>query len=66
MISQDNSKSEYDAVADKIHNLRDKKQNIQAESAGKDEIKKHITDMSALLKEQPTSSVDYDESLVRR
>jgi len=61
-----NSKSDYDDVGDEIHNLRDEKQKIQAESAGKDEVRKRIADMSSFLKEQPTSITEYDEALVRR
>lgn len=60
------SKADYEDVADEIYRLREEKQKIQLESAGRDELKKRISDMSAFLQEQPTSMTEYDESLVRR
>jgi site-specific DNA recombinase len=36
------------------------------ESAGRDELRKKIDDMSAFLKEQPTDITEYDEQLIRR
>ena len=36
------------------------------ESAGRDEVKKRIADMSTFLQEQPPTLTEYDEPLVRR
>jgi site-specific DNA recombinase len=60
------SKADYEDVADEIYRLREEKQNVQLESAGRDETRKRIADMSAFLREQPTSIMHYDEQLVRR
>ena len=60
------SKADYEDIADEIYRLREKKQKIQLESAGRDEVKKRITDMATFLNEQPTTLTKYDESLVRR
>lgn len=35
-------------------------------SAGRDELKKRISDMSSFLHEQPTTLTEYDEQLVKR
>jgi site-specific DNA recombinase len=60
------SKADYDKVGEEIYRLREEKQKLQLESAGRDEIKKRIADMSAFLQEQPTAITEYDEQLVRR
>lgn len=39
---------------------------MQMESAGRDELRKRIDDMSTFLREQPTAITEYDEQLVRR
>lgn len=61
-----NSKADYQDVADEIYRLREDKQNPQLVSAGRDEVKKRITDMGIFLGEQPTAITEYDESLIRR
>lgn len=60
------SKADYEDVADEIYRLREEKQKIQLESAGRDELKKRISDMGTFLLDQPTTLTDYDEPLVRR
>ncbi len=61
-----NSKADYEDVADEIYRLREQKQKVQVENAGRDELKKRISDMGAFLREQPTALIEYDEPLVRR
>ncbi|MDR1615569.1 MAG: hypothetical protein LBR98_00895 [Syntrophomonadaceae bacterium] len=60
------SKADYELVADEIYRLREQKQKVQLENAGRDELKKRISDMATFLQEQPTTLTEYDESLVRR
>jgi len=60
------SKADYEKVGSEIYRLRDEKQKLQLESAGRDEVKKRITDMDAFLRRQPTALTEYDEALVRR
>lgn len=60
------TKTDYEDVADEIYHLREEKQKVQLESAGRDELKKRISDMSTFLREQPTVLTEYDEALVRR
>jgi site-specific DNA recombinase len=60
------SKADYEDVADEIYRLRGEKQKVQLESAGRDELRKRIADMSAFLREQPTAITEYDEQLTRR
>jgi site-specific DNA recombinase len=60
------SNADYDKVGDEIHRLRDQKQELQVESANRDELKKRMADMSTFLKKQSTALTEYDEQLVRR
>ena len=60
------SKADYENVADEIYNLREQKQKVQMENAGRDEQRKRIADMSSFLLDQPTAITDYDDQLVRR
>lgn len=60
------SKSDYEKVGDEIYRLREEKQKLQLESAGRDEVKKRISDMNTFLQEQPTAITEYDEQLIRR
>ena len=66
LVKLANSKAEYDKVGDEIYRLRDEKQKVQLDIIGRDELKKRIDDMSEFLKGQPTTLIEYDESLVRR
>ena len=60
------TKADYEKVGDEIYRLREEKQKVQLESAGRDEVKKRIADMGTFLREQPTTLTEYDEQLVRR
>lgn len=60
------SKADYEDVANEIYRLHEEKQKVQLKSAGRDELKKRIADMSSFLQEQPTSITVYNEQLVRR
>lgn len=60
------SKADYESVGNEIHRLHEEKQKVQLESAGRDELKKRIDEMSTFLKKQPTTLTEYDEPLVRR
>lgn len=60
------SKADYGDVAYEIYRLREEKQKIQRESAGRDDLKKRISDMDIFLREQPTVITEYDEPLIRR
>lgn len=61
-----NSKADFEKVGDEIYRLREEKQKLQLKSAGRDEMKKRISDMDTFLREQPTTIIEYDEQLVRR
>lgn len=60
------SRTDYKDVAEEIYHLREKKQKLQLESTGRDELKKRIADMCTFLREQLTALTEYDEPLVRR
>ena len=61
-----NGKKDYNAVADEIHSLREQRQKVLAQDAGRDGQKKHIEEMKAFLEEQKDIPIEYDEQLVRR
>jgi len=61
-----NSKKEYGNVADKIHKLREQRQDVLAQDAEKDGRSQRIEDMMAFLREQVNESLGYDEQLVWR
>ena len=46
-----------------IYRLREDKQKLQLESAGRDEQKKRISGMGIFLREQPTVLTEYDHPL---
>ena len=60
------ARADYEDVAEEIYRLREDKQKLQLESAGRDEQKKRTADMSTFLREQPTALTEYDEPLARR
>ena len=66
LVNLASSKVDYEKVGNEIYRLRDEKQKLQLESAGRDEVKKRISDMIAFLRKQPTNISEYDEQLVRR
>jgi site-specific DNA recombinase len=66
LLKRTSARADYEDVAEEIYRLREEKQNLQLESAGRGEQKKRIADMGAFLREQPTSITEYNEPLVRR
>jgi site-specific DNA recombinase len=66
LLKRTAARADYDDVADEIYRLREEKQKLQLEAAGRDEQKKRIADMDEFLREQPIALTEYDEPLVRR
>ena len=66
LLKRTGARTDYEDVADEIYRLREEKQKLQLESAGRDEQKKRIADMGKFLREQLATLNAYDESLVRR
>jgi site-specific DNA recombinase len=66
LLKPASSKTDYEDVADEIYRLREEKQKLQVENAGRDELHKRIADMSTFLRKQPTVIAEYDKPLVRR
>ena len=66
LLKRTGARTDYEDIAEEIYRLREEKQKLQLESAGRDEQKKRIADMGAFLREQPTALTEYDEPLVRR
>lgn len=66
LLKRASARADYEDIAEEIYRLREDKQKLQLESAGRDEQKKRIADMGNFLREQPTALTEYDEPLVRR
>lgn len=66
LLKRTGARADYEDVAEEIYRLREDKQKLQLESAGRDEQKKRISDMRTFLREQPAALTQYDEPLVRR
>ncbi len=66
LVKRASTRADYEDVADEIHRLREQKQQVQLEQAGRDEVRKRIADMRTFLAEQSTTITDYEELLVRR
>jgi site-specific DNA recombinase len=66
LLKRTGARADYEDVAEDIYRLREEKQKLQLESAGRDEQKKRIADMGTFLREQSTALTAYDEPLVRR
>ena len=66
LLSLVHSSSNYDDIAEEIHQLRDKKQNLLLENARQEEVNKRIEEMTNFLNKQDTTLTEHDEFLVRR
>ena len=66
LVKLTSSKVNYEKIGNEIYRLLDEKQKVQVENINCDEVKKHIADMGAFLREQPATITEYDETLVRR
>jgi site-specific DNA recombinase len=53
-------------VTDEIYRLCDEKQKTLVENAGRDDLRKRITESSIFLWKQPTIIKEYDDKLVRQ
>ena len=65
LLKRTGARADYEDVAEEIYRLREDKQKLQLESAGRDEQNKRISDMGTFLREQPAALTEYDEPLVR-
>jgi len=61
-----NAKKDYEPIADEIDRLREEKQNILVDDAGREGTRQRVQDMMEYLQEHPAEVTEYDEQLVRR
>ncbi|MFL2136680.1 zinc ribbon domain-containing protein [Ruoffia sp. FAM 24228] len=61
-----NQKTDYERIAEKIFQLREKKQQLLIVNATNEEKRRRLSDIKAFLKPQHIQLEDYDESLVNR
>ena len=66
LLQKVNQKDDYDALADEILRLRDQRRQAEVDSVIKDEQMKQIRDLQDFVKSQPSTSTDFDETLVSR
>lgn len=60
------AKKDYTKIADKIDELKGKKQQLLIEKAGQEDAKKRIREMEVFLKSERHDISEYDEKLVRK
>lgn len=65
LLSLVQSSSDYDNIANEIHKVRDKKQEILLKNARQEEVNKRINDMSEFLKKQSTLLTEHDDVLAK-
>ncbi len=65
-LELNNSKADYEEVADEIYRLRELKQSALVENAEREGKRQRIIEMAEFLDEQPEELEEYDEQLVRR
>ena len=61
-----NKKEQYNTVADEIDRLRDEKQQILIDSAGRENAKKRIDELLEFLDGEAVELTEYDEQAVRK
>lgn len=66
LVKKANNKEAYDEIADKIFELREKRQLASLDTAQRDEQLNRITELQDFIKEQSTYLKAFDETLVRR
>jgi len=66
IVKQASSKADCDELGEEVFRLREEKQILLLESAGRDEIRNRMAEMNAFLREQPTEITEFSELLVRR
>lgn len=66
LLKSSNRKEDYEEIADKIHHLREEKQQLMIENATREEKRERIADMDAFLNNNYISIGSYDDGLVRR
>jgi len=65
-VKKANQKADYDAIADEILRLRDRRKQAEVDSVVKDEQMRLIQDLQDFIKSQPTTITEFDETLVKR
>lgn len=66
LVKRANSKDDYDAVVDRIYQLREQKQETLERSAQRQAKQQRISEMADFLKEQGSELKEYDDKLVRQ
>lgn len=66
LLKRANAGQDYDDLADEIDKLRERKQAVMADNAGREGQKQRIDEMQQFLAGQIKQIEEYDENLVRR
>ncbi|MCC8046636.1 MAG: site-specific recombinase [Clostridiales bacterium] len=66
LLKKANARQAYDDIADKIEELRRKKQELLLEDANDEGSRQRVEEMEKMLDEMGTAVMEYDESLVRK
>lgn len=65
LIRKANSKEDYDAIANEIFRLREKKEKADTSTRSQENLQKRITELQDFLKDQQTDITKFDERMVR-
>lgn len=66
LIRKDNSKQDYDAIADEIFRLREQKSQAKADTCRREETRKRIAELQDFTRSQQSEITEFDESLARK
>ena len=66
LIRKANSKEDYDAIANEIFRLREKKEKADTSTRSQENLQKRITELQDFLKDQQTDIAEFDERMVRK
>ena len=66
LVKKANQQDDYDAIADEILRLRDMRKQAEVDSVVRDEQMRLIRDLQDVIRQQPTTITEFDETLVKR
>ncbi|MGM9919676.1 MAG: recombinase zinc beta ribbon domain-containing protein, partial [Bhargavaea sp.] len=66
LIKKANSKQDYDAIADEIFTLREKKSQVETDTRSREETRKRIDELQDFIGSQQSEIPEFDESLVQK
>lgn len=66
LLKRANARQDYEDLVDEIDSLRERKQKVMVDNAGREGLKQRIAEIKQFLADQTEQIEEYDENLVRR